>query len=132
MKFVIDTHILLWWYLNKSELPQNYRTTLLDLEQKGEEIGISVISLWEIATLVAGNKYEIKLSLDKWFEELEEDEMVKILSLNRHIILDSKQLGKTFPKDPADQLIAATARYHGLPLMTVDDRIRKSGMVALV
>ena len=131
MKFVIDTHILLWWYLNQTELPQNYRSLLVDLEEKREEVGISVITLWEIATLVASGKYDTKRPLDNWFEELEEDEMVKILPLNRHIILDSKQLGKNFPKDPGGQLTSATARYHGIPLMTVDDRIKKSGVVAL-
>lgn len=132
MKYVLDTHILLWWYLNQPELPQKYRELLIDLEKKEKEVGISVITLWEIATLVANNKYKSILSLDKWFEELEEDDMVKILPLNRHIILDSKRLGKDFPKDPADQLITATARYHGVPLLTVDERIIKARVVGIL
>jgi PIN domain nuclease of toxin-antitoxin system len=40
-------------------------------------------------------------------------------------------LGANFPKDPVDQLIAATARCHELRLMTADERIISSGVVSI-
>ena len=52
-----------------------------------------------------------------------------VLPLNGAVILESSRLGIAFPKDPADQLIVATARHHGMQLMTVDEGIIKSGKV---
>jgi PIN domain nuclease of toxin-antitoxin system len=57
---------------------------------------------------------------------------LKIFPLTPEIAADSVRLGDEFPSDPADQIIAATARHHGLKLLTSDDRIRKSGKVAVV
>jgi PIN domain nuclease of toxin-antitoxin system len=47
-------------------------------------------------------------------------------------VAESAQLAAGFHKDPADQLIVATARCHGLRLLTADERIRKWGKVAVV
>jgi PIN domain nuclease of toxin-antitoxin system len=129
MNGILDTHVLLWWYMDSPKLPSKYRDFLLGVEKKNEELGVSVISLWEIATLVALKKLEVSVALDSWFAELESDEIVRILPLNGKIILESKLLGPEFPKDPADQLIAATARHYSLPLLTLDERIKKSRVV---
>jgi PIN domain nuclease of toxin-antitoxin system len=45
------------------------------------------------------------------------------------VAIESEQLGDSFPSDPADCLIAATARVHDLTLITSDTAIRKSGAV---
>ncbi len=131
MKFLLDTHILLWWYLDHPKLSRHYADLLTKAEQSREELGISVMSLWEISKLVSANRILISFSLDQWFQELEEDGLFKVLPLNGRIILDSTRLGNGFHKDPADQLIAATARCHELRLMTVDERIVSSKVVAI-
>ncbi|MFZ5468955.1 MAG: PIN domain-containing protein [Myxococcota bacterium] len=46
------------------------------------------------------------------------------------IAVDSEQFSSRFPKDPADRLIGATARVHGLTLLTRDENIRRSREVA--
>lgn len=134
MKFIIDTHILIRWMLDLPELSQQHVMLLEETEKEGDSFGISIITEWEIAKLVERGKFkfEINQPLEAWFEKLNQNSYLNVLPLNSSIILDSTRLGKNFPKDPADQLIAATARYHGIPLMTMDDRIQKSGVVALV
>lgn len=132
MRFLLDTHILLWWYLDQPEIPSKFLPLLEEAKRRGEGVGLSIISLWEIAKLVSLGKLEMTVSLDLWFEELENDPVLKILPLNARIILESTKLGLDFPKDPADQLIVATARCQGLRLMTADERILRSGGVALV
>ena len=42
------------------------------------------------------------------------------------------QFPEDFPRDPADRLIAATARAEGLTLVTRDERIRASALVRTV
>jgi PIN domain nuclease of toxin-antitoxin system len=56
---------------------------------------------------------------------------VRILPLTGRIALESTRLGEAFPRNPADRIIAATARCHALRLMTADARIRDSKAVAL-
>jgi PIN domain nuclease of toxin-antitoxin system len=48
---------------------------------------------------------------------------VRLLPLTPEIAVASTQLPGTFHKDPADQIIVATARVHGCPLVTADARI---------
>jgi len=45
---------------------------------------------------------------------------------------ESLRLGPDFHNDPADRIIVAAPRIHGLPLMTADERIRKRGKVQIV
>jgi PIN domain nuclease of toxin-antitoxin system len=131
MKLLLDTHILIWWQLDLPELPLKYRTLLDTAEAEQEKLCLSVISLWELAKLESAKRIRILSSIDSWLDELENHPNVEILPLNSRIILESTRLGTHFHKDPADQLIAATARCHGLKLLTVDERIRRSGAVAI-
>jgi PIN domain nuclease of toxin-antitoxin system len=131
MRLLLDTHILIWWQLDRPELPAKYRTILETAEAKQEKFCLSVISLWEIAKLESSKRIQVLGSVDTWLEELESHSSIEILPLNSRIILESTRLGDGFHKDPADQLIAATARCHGLKLITVDERIRSSGVVAI-
>jgi len=65
-----------------------------------------------------------------WLEEIESE--LVVLPITARIAAESVRLGDDFPKDPAGQLIAATARCHGLTLMTADERIRRWGRVPLL
>jgi PIN domain nuclease of toxin-antitoxin system len=42
------------------------------------------------------------------------------------------ELPSSFPKDPADRLIAATAMVEGAPLVTADERIRQAKLVQTI
>ena len=119
---VLDTYILIWW---RSGLHGRLSTAqlrlLAHLEDQGELV-ISAISLWEIVKLVASQRLEISRPLDLWLAEIEQ---------HPRIIAASATL-ENFHRDPADQLIVATAHCLGLPLITVDERIRIWGGVVTV
>ncbi len=95
-------------------------------------MGVSPISFWEIALLHAHGRIRLARSLEATIEFIETHRSVETVAPTGRIALDSTRLGANFPRDPADRLIAATARCHGLRLMTADDRIRTSGAVAIV
>ncbi|GHV73742.1 hypothetical protein AGMMS49940_10440 [Spirochaetia bacterium] len=69
MKYLVDTHILLWSFLDTNKLPKNICSILLD---ENNEIYYSPINLWEISI-----KYGLKKlylnggTLDDFFEELD-------------------------------------------------------------
>jgi PIN domain nuclease of toxin-antitoxin system len=57
---------------------------------------------------------------------------VIVKPLTAEIAALAVQMPADFPKDPADRMIVATAATEGLTLVTADDRIRKSGRVAVI
>lgn len=101
-------------------------------ETSGEPLGLASISLWEIAKLAGGGRIELLQAPDAFLRELEAHPALAILPLTGRIAFESTQLGPAFHRDPVDQLIAATARVRGLRLVTADERIRRSGAVAVV
>ena len=129
MSVLLDTHILVWWYTGSEDLPAAYRALIDNIEKEQGHLFVSAMSLWEIAKLVSVGKLRLQASLDQWFYELEHDSVIEVLPLSAGVILESTRLGAGFHRDPADQLIVATARCHNLRLLTVDRRICESGAV---
>jgi PIN domain nuclease of toxin-antitoxin system len=129
---LVDTHVLVWWYVDSADLPAEFRSLLERLESKGQAAGVCAISLWEIAKLVERGRLQPTIALDELLEQIELDPLFQVLPLSGRIAAESTRLGPSFHKDPADQLIVATARCHGLRLMTCDEAIRRTNVVALV
>jgi len=129
---LLDTHIFLWWVTDASKLPLKYVSLLNECEKKGHSFYLSMASLWEIAKLVSKKKYELPFPLEKWFSEIEQNPLVSLVSISPKVILDSISLGSSFHKDPFDQVITATARCHGLQLLTLDRAIIESKVVSII
>lgn len=130
--YLLDTHIALWWRATPQKLSKAQTRVMQELERRGERARISVIALLELAMLVERGRLRISVPLESWLRELEEHPLIEVLPLDATIISESVQLGYGFHADPADRLIVATARCHGLKLLTADDRIREWGRVPVV
>jgi PIN domain nuclease of toxin-antitoxin system len=131
VKYLLDTHVVIWWLTDDRKLPKAHGKLLEKSERSGTPVGLSALSLWEIAKLVERGRLELTQSLDDSLEQLEASAFVTILPLTARIAVESTRLGGRFHADPIDQIIAATARCHGLTLLTVDERIIESGVVAV-
>jgi PIN domain nuclease of toxin-antitoxin system len=129
---LLDTHILVWWLAGEGSLSKKQTEVLERIDSKGERYALSAISLWEIAKLVKRGRIFLQRSIDGFFEDLENHSSIEIIPLTPRIALESTRLGDSFPKDPADQIIAATARVYGLSLVTADTRIRNSGVISVI
>jgi PIN domain nuclease of toxin-antitoxin system len=130
VKYLLDTHVVIWWLMDDRKLPKEHARLLDRSERSGTTVGLSAISLWEIAKLVERGRLELTQSVDDSLEQLETSAFITILPLTGRVAIESTRLGARFHSDPIDQVIAATARCHGLTLLTVDDRIIESGIVA--
>ena len=86
-------------------------------------IGVSVISCWEIAKLVEYGRLELPCPLEEWFEQALSYPGIHLLPLTPEIAIESTRLPGEFHRDPADQIIVATARVYNCPLVTSDERI---------
>ena len=132
MTLAFDTHTLVWWLTGHERLTSAQTAALRRAEARGDRIGVPAICFWEIAKLVERGRLEFEVPADQVFDEIEEHPTIRVLELSPRIALESTRLGPGFHGDPADQLIAATARVHGLKLVTSDDRIRASRVVGVV
>ena len=87
------------------------------------EIGISVFSFWELSKLVQGNRIALPVGLSEWLHRTIRHPKVSLLELTPEILEDSISLPGEFHRDPADQIIVATARVNNCRLITVDEKI---------
>lgn len=118
---LLDTHIWVWW-VNESE---RLSSTMADAIRKGVDdgLGVSTISCWEVAKLVENGRLKLAYPVEQWLHSALNYPGVVLLDLTPKIVVESTRLPGTFHKDPADQLIVATARVYESLLLTADTKI---------
>lgn len=125
---LLDTHILIWLLITPEKLPPKARKTILAARKVGP-LAISAISLWEIAWLAENKRIEIDVSVESFVKKCAA--YVEVLAISPAIAVRSVQFPDSFPKDPQDRIIGATAIVEGIRLLTHDTRIMSSGLVPL-
>ena len=131
MRYVLDTQAWLWSVLDDPRLSRRARTAL-EIVSSQERIGLAAISLKEAAWHLARGRIAVDDRFGPWplwLRAAVSSPQLDVLPLTVDVAVESEQLGDAFPPDPADRLIAATARVHDLTLITSDRPIRKSGAV---
>jgi PIN domain nuclease of toxin-antitoxin system len=117
---VLDTHIWIWWVHGDPRLSGSQEQIIGSNESVG--IGVSAISCWEIAKLIEGERIALPLKVEDWFAFALGYPGVSLVELSPEIAIASTRL-KGFHRDPADQIIAATANTLGCPLVTSDTKL---------
>jgi PIN domain nuclease of toxin-antitoxin system len=120
---ILDTHIWVWWIHNEKSLSKSQIEAIEANETQG--IGVSAISCWEVAKLVEYKRLVLPCSLTDWFKQSLAYPGIRLLELTPEIAVESTQLPPPFHRDPADQIIVATARIHQCPLVTSDQRLKE-------
>jgi len=132
ISFLLDTHILVWWLLGVKRLTAAQSHVLKDIESNRQSVALSAMSLRELAKLIQDRWFEVDATLEAWLDVVESHPLISVIPITAKVAAESVKLGADFPRDPADQIIVATARCHGLTLITADDAIRKWGRVSLL
>jgi PIN domain nuclease of toxin-antitoxin system len=127
---LLDTHIWIWWLSPTSPLKRAERFAL-DTTAKQGSLCVSAISMWEAQLLHSKQRLELPLPFAAWLTLATDASVVTVLPLDRDVIVALDALPARFHGDPADRLIVATARAHGLPMATRDRAIRQSRTVKL-
>jgi PIN domain nuclease of toxin-antitoxin system len=120
---VLDTHIWIWLADGSDRLTPEHVQTIE--RHGGNSLGISVISCWEVAKLVEYNRLRLACTVQEWMKGALALPGIRLLEFTPRIAIESTRLPGTFHKDPADQIIVATARILGLELLAVDEKILK-------
>lgn len=117
---VLDTHIWVWWVDNNARLTQKHQDWIQQYQSQG--LGVSIIYCWEVAKLVELGRLTLSLAVDEWLAAALAYAGVQQLELTIPIIIQSTKL-TGFHRHPADQIIVATAKIHGCPVLTADAKI---------
>ena len=117
---VLDTHIWVWWVDDNTRLTQKHRDWIQQYQSQG--LGISIISCWEVSKLVEMGRLTLSVTVDEWLKQALAYPGVQLLELTIPIIVQSTKL-TGFNRDPADQIIVATATIWACPLLTADAKI---------
>ncbi len=119
---VLDTHALVWVVDGSDRLGAAAREEVEGAARAGG-IGISAITCWEIALLAERGRLRLACEVTTWLDGALSLPGVRLMAIDPPIAVASVRLPGDFHSDPADRLIVATARHHGVPLVTADRAI---------
>ncbi len=121
MRYLLDTNIWVWMVESHKNIPRKIKTVLL--EPDNYPFHISAISVWEVAKKVSLGKLALSIPIRDWLVQATRKPFIDIVPLTVDIALESTILPGKFRKDPADQIIVASARQGNMTLLTTDKLI---------
>lgn len=120
MTFLLDTNVWLRGVTESMTLPETIRRIL---GERDAEFGLSAISLWEVGKKHQIGKLVLRKELISWLNEAVAAH-IRVLPLTPDIVAEAMRLPDFPNRDPADEIIVATARVHGLTLLTADTKLK--------
>jgi PIN domain nuclease of toxin-antitoxin system len=126
---LLDTHVLVWAVAESKRLSRAADTAIRQSRQE-DGVAISVISLWEMASFIAGGRIQGYGTVELSLEKLSEGVTLKPITLQ--VAALATQFPDSFSHDPADRLIGATARAEGMALVTRDENMRRCPLLKTV
>lgn len=116
---LLDTHVAHWW----SAEPQKLSRPATRAIERADELAIAAITWFELAWLARHGRIVVAVPVRSWLDEI--DARVRTITVTPAIADTAVGLAESFPGDPADRLIYASALELGYPLVTKDDRLRR-------
>jgi PIN domain nuclease of toxin-antitoxin system len=126
-RYLLDTHV--WFWLVRGREGRLAAKTAARLEQAalGAPLGVSVISVWEIALLASKGRIGLGMPMHEWAESALNRPGFMLADLEPATAIESCALPGEFHADPADRFLVATARLKNMVIVTRDNRILKYG-----
>ena len=116
---LLDTHVWIWLVIErKSAFSRRARRAIEEADRRW----ISAISCWELAKLVEKKRISFSIPTLTWIRRSLNEYHVYVADLSPEIAVESTML-RGFHNDPADQIVVATSRILGMPILTSDRKI---------
>ncbi|HTM89287.1 MAG TPA: type II toxin-antitoxin system VapC family toxin [Terriglobales bacterium] len=128
---LLDTHVLAWAVAEPERLSRT-AASAIKRARMGTGIGLAAISLLELAVMFTRGQLRSQGSVENSIRLILESSGTLVMPITPAIAALATQFPESYPRDPADRLIGATARAEGLPLVTRDERIRSSPLLKTI
>jgi PIN domain nuclease of toxin-antitoxin system len=119
---LLDTHCWLWAQLGKLDQLSRHAVSAIRTAESTGNLRVSVISVWELGMLESHGRVALPMNIRSWVEEAL-TKPVALVPLTPEIATESSNLPGNLHGDPADRIIAATARAWNATLLTKDQRL---------
>ena len=116
---LLDSHVVHWWSAEPDRLSANATRAVDD----ADELAVASITWFELAWLASHDRITVTIPIRSWLEGLSAE--VRTVGTTPAVASTAVSLPASFPGDPADRLIYATAIEHGWQLVTKDHRLRR-------
>ena len=115
------------WIAEDQGLAAQAESLLNELNATGGKIYVSPITAWEVGQLAARQRVKMPTSPHRWFALLLQTPGIHLAEITPDLLIESSFLPGKLPRDPADRIMAATARHLGASLMTRDRELLDYG-----
>jgi PIN domain nuclease of toxin-antitoxin system len=115
---LLDTHTVHWWSAEPDRLSGPAAAAL----EACDELAVASITWFELAWLARHGRILVAVPVRTWLEGL--SAVVRTVHTTPAVAATAVDLPESFPGDPADRIIYATAVEHGWQLVTKDTRLR--------
>ncbi len=123
---LLDTCAAIW--LSEDQPIKAEATALLNLAfAEGAVTYISPITAWEIGLLASRERVRLLITPQNWFARLVGLPGMMLAAMSPDLLIASSFLPGKPPRDPADRIMAATARDLGATLLTRDNALLAYG-----
>ena len=116
---LLDTHVLVWLVLGERMLRTQAREAVHEASRQ-DRILVSAITPWEIGVLASKKRIDLHRDVMEWVRGALSFAGVSLVPLEPEIAVASTCLPWEMHADPADRILAATARHLGATLVTAD------------
>lgn len=108
------------WFADDERMAQPATDALNSSFATGEPVYLSPITAWEIGVLCARGRMRFPMPPQVWFDRVQNTQGMALAPMPPGVLMASSFLPGTPPSDPADRILAATAREFGYRLVTRD------------
>lgn len=108
------------WIANGEPIADDAARLLGEMHRTGGAVFVSPITAWEVGLLVARGRLNLMMPPAQWFDRLLEAPGLRLSEMPPELLIASSFLPGSPPRDPADRILAATAREYGYQLVTRD------------
>lgn len=116
---LMDTHVVQWW----SAEPDRLSPPAVAALEAADQLAVAAITWYELAWQAGHGRIAVSQPIPTWLDALAR--AVRTVALTPAIAAAAAALPRSFPGDPADRLIYATALESGWQLVTKDGRMRE-------
>ena len=126
-RLVLDTHVWVWSVEGNLKRLRPAVAREIEAAASDGRLHISAISVWEVGMLVTRGRLQLARDVGSWIAESRRPPGVRVVPLTSAVALDASTLPGRPPADPADCVIAGTARALGALLVTCDRAVLAYG-----
>lgn len=128
LKAIADTHTVIWYLFEDDRLSQTAKSTIENIANNGDYVGFSSITIVEIIYLIEKGRIPSETLTKLMRETTQNDTVLLCIDLDENIARNLSNVSRNEVPDLPDRLIAATALFYNVPIISRDYKIKCSSV----